>query len=928
VKEDQVTVIDEVINSEDRKGRITRIASLLGILVFALLAAGFLGFYLLSVRLPIRLAGGLLFSAAFLASLAAYFLQRKKKYDLANWILLGTLLTIGVGPSFIYSGTGLLGALASLLLAVLLASAVLQDRQIIVFFWIGLSSVLVAQFADTFGSPSRTMMMQPVAATSASIIMAVVLIVVLVWRFQSYPFRAKIIVSLWGLTASVILVIAAVSAFISSQSLTQQGFTSLASAAKLVAETIDQFVSNNLSNLEAEAQLPDLRAILSSPRPSTAMREGVETVMQNLSMKGKLAKSETNYHGFLQAYLLVDPHGQVVYDTSDPQSKLDASGADYYLHSIQSEVPYISPVYFVDQTQAVIYFSAQIQDQSGKPAGVLAARYDAAVLQHFLIKNNNLVVDQSFAYLVDENGLCLAQGSAAGSLFKPILPMEVSIVEALNQQNRLPTGSEPSMASEIPDLARQLQLKAGSSNLTYRSGKNSEGPYYFAATDFLQTQPWTVIYSAPQAVLMSPIMKQVQVIQLLGVAILVVALAVAYFLSRFLIIPVINMTETAFAISGGNFAARANVQSQDEIGTLSKAVNELADRMQVSLQDMERQIDDRTQDLVRRTGQLQAAAEIGRAVSTIHNINDLLERSAYLIGERFNFYHVGIFMVEETGRFAILRAANSEGGKRMLARSHRLAVGQQGIVGYVTSTGRSRIALDVGADAVFFNNPDLPSTRSELALPLVSGERILGALDVQSEQPGAFTNEDITVLQVLADFLAVALENARLFLESQSSLETIRHAYGELSERSWVDRLSNIGGIGFRSLDQGVYSLADAPLFPESDAGQKLSIPIRVRETLIGYVDAYKPTMRGEWSKEELDTVDALVDQLGVALESARLFENTQLLAERERLVSAFNTRLQESLDVDAVLRTAVSEMRRILGSKHVTLVLGKGKDS
>ena len=146
-------------------------------------------------------------------------------------------------------------------------------------------------------------------------------------------------------------------------------------------------------------------------------------------------------------------------------------------------------------------------------------------------------------------------------------------------------------------------------------------------------------------------MHQVQSIQLLGVVILVIALAVAYFLSSILVIPVLNMKDTAAAIAGGNFAARAEVRSNDEIGALGESVNELAGRMQVSLQNMERQIADRTQDIERRTSQLQAAAEIGRAVSTIHNVNDLLERSAFLISERFNFYHVGIFMVDETGRF-------------------------------------------------------------------------------------------------------------------------------------------------------------------------------------------------------------------------------------------------------------------------------------
>lgn len=923
-----MTEPNQIINTQRQRARITRLACLTGIAVFFLLTVASLALLIFSGRSPARLVSGIVFFLAFVASIAAYLLHRREQHLLANWILLAILLTMGVVPSFIFSGTGLLAALILLSVAVILASFVLHEREILLFFWAGLGSLLIAQFADTFGSTSRPIMLQPAVATTISIIMAVVLILVLAIRFRSFPFRAKIMVSLFGLTASAILVVAPVSAYLSSQSLMQQGFFSLQSAARLVSGTIDQFVGSTKTNIEVEAQLPDLSQVLANANTSAQLLEKAEQTLQSLAKKANSPTDGKNYYRYLQAYLLLDHLGQVIYDTSGSQSNQDLSSTDLFLHSIQSPIGYVSPVYFTSPDKAVIYFSAQVQDQNGQPAGVLAARYDAAILQQFLLQNNNRVAEQSYAILVDENGLRLAQGTISSGLYKPLLTMDVSLVASLIRQSRLPPDYEATTTSEMPDLGHQLNLKAGSSNLTFRDGRNSDGPYYYGVTDFLQNQPWTVIYVAPQAVLLEPVMNQVQSIQLLGVTILIIALAVAYILSRILIGPVLNMTETAASIAEGNFVVRADVQTNDEIGDLGRSINELAGRMQTSLQNMERQVDERTQDLERRTSQLQAAAEIGRAVSTIHNINDLLERSSTLISNRFNFYHAGIFLVDETGRFAVLRAANSEGGKRMLARSHRLAVGQQGIVGYVTSTGRPRIALDVGADAVFFNNPDLPQTRSELALPLISGDRILGALDVQSDQPGAFTNEDVTVLQVLADFLAVAIENARLFLESQTALESIRHAYGELSERSWVDRLENVSGIGFRSLDQGVFSLAAEPLASGTAEGQKLSIPIRVRETLIGYVDAYKPSARGEWTKEELDTMDALVDQLGVALESARLFENTQLLAERERLVGDFNTHLQESLDVDTVLRTAVLEMRQMLGTKYVTLVLGKGNES
>jgi signal transduction histidine kinase/putative methionine-R-sulfoxide reductase with GAF domain len=201
--------------------------------------------------------------------------------------------------------------------------------------------------------------------------------------------------------------------------------------------------------------------------------------------------------------------------------------------------------------------------------------------------------------------------------------------------------------------------------------------------------------------------------------------------------------------------------------------------------------DDQTADLERRSVQLEAAAQVAREATAIRDVNQLLDETVRLISERFGFYHAAIFLVDEKGEYAVLRAASSEGGQQMLARVHKLRVGRVGIVGYVAGSGEPRIALDVGKDAVFFSNPDLPETRSEMALPLKVQERTIGVLDVQSTEAKAFGEEDVTVLQTMADQVAIALENARLFQAVEQELGERKRAEETLEIR--VKQLAALG---------------------------------------------------------------------------------------------------------------------------------------
>ncbi len=341
---------------------------------------------------------------------------------------------------------------------------------------------------------------------------------------------------------------------------------------------------------------------------------------------------------------------------------------------------------------------------------------------------------------------------------------------------------------------------------------------------------------------------------------------------------------------------------------------------------LEQQVADRTRDLERRARYLETTARVARDTASVLDLQDLLMRVVTLVSERFGFYHTGLFLLDPAGEWAVLEAASSEGGGRMLARGHQLRVGEEGIVGYVTGRGKPRIALDVGADAVFFDNPDLPDTRSEMALPLRARGEIIGALDVQSKEPEAFSEEDVTTLQTLADQVATAISNAQLFQRAKESLEAERRAYGAVSREAWAQMFHFQPNLGFLSDQHGIFPVGDLwepqmeivlrtgePTLGDGD-DTTMAIPIKVRGQVIGVVDAQKPGESSEWTAEEVAIMETLAEQLGLALEGARLYQETQRRAERERLTGEVTAHMRETLDVNTVLQTAVREISESLG--------------
>ena len=300
-----------------------------------------------------------------------------------------------------------------------------------------------------------------------------------------------------------------------------------------------------------------------------------------------------------------------------------------------------------------------------------------------------------------------------------------------------------------------------------------------------------------------------------------------------------------------------------------------------------------------------------------------MEHTVNLIRDRFGFYHAGIFLVDERSEFAVLRSATGEAGRKMLERNHRLKVGEVGIVGRVTGSGEPRVALDVASDDAHYRNPLLPETRSEMALPLKVGNRVIGALDVQSEQANAFNSEDIAIMQTLADQLAIAIENARLIQESQDSLQQMERMYANISQETWRDLGRTYQTLGYRYDASGVTPVIRAESQSSSGEGAPpVSIPVQLRGQVIATLDVW-PGPDG-LDQEQMGMLKSVAERLSQAMESARLFEETRLRARSERLLSDITTRVRETMDMDTVLQTAVRELRRTLDLSEAEIRLGQ----
>lgn len=611
---------------------------------------------------------------------------------------------------------------------------------------------------------------------------------------------------------------------------------------------------------------------------------------------------------------LVDMSGKVVVSTDSNHEGYVEQGYNYYNLGLQGG-GISTPFRYPYNDELSIIASVPVTNNDGEQIGLIAGRANLASLETIMLERAGLG-QQGESYLLATNTLQL---------------LTQSIFEG----------------AQVGDYIYSMGI-----SIAAERGVNGEGRYenpwgmpVLGAYRAMPEMGMVLLSEIPESEALLPVYQTGLINVFMTVGTLIIAVIVALLFTNRLTRPITELASTAEQISLGNLDLVAKTEQKDEIGALAGAFNRMTTQLRKILTGLEEQVNERTAALEQRTNYLQASADVSRAIASVLDPDQLIISVVDLVRDRFDLYYVGLFLLDSLNQYAILRAGTGSAGEAMLSRQHRIPLGS-GMIGWCIANRTSRIAQHAELDASRLVNPELPDTRSEAAIPLISRGEVIGALTIQSTQEEVFDTSTIAVFETMADQVAVALDNARLYVQSQQTLESMRELYGEITLEGWRKLLDENPQLGSRSelgtpLSQEVewdpemvttYSTGELE-YRKTGNGNKpqrqgrkdedsyyLGVPLKVREHVIGVLGCYKSMERGEWSQEEMSFMQEVGQTISVALESARFFNEAQVRAENERVIADITGQLRQTLDIDTVLSTAVREIQRILSLAEVEI--------
>ncbi len=816
------------------------------------------------------------------------------------------------------------------------------------FLSLGLISALAGVLVNVMSPwPQTTGTILNIVVLAISVILLIIAVRLYFIGLIALSIRTKLIMGALAITLAPILVLSIINInTVRSISQTQSN-ESLRTATQLTVDQLDSFFNTNLSSLQTEASLPSIVAYLQT-NPATRQNS-----VQAQQLAATLTSLKTKESLYSPSYAIINLLGMNIFDTdanSQGQSELNT---DYFQNCSATRSPYVSTIEFMPNSRdSYLFFIAPIFDESNTIIGYLRLRYDARILQDKVNKLAGIIGSHSYPILLNEDGIRLADTASPNLLYHSIVPLNTTQYNDLLSANKIPSYiPQGQFVSEISQIVNAIYNKnsAPYDIFTVDLQTAQTGIPDSATYARLTTQSWYLVFLQEQTALITSLQSLTKSSAQLAVLVSALVSLFVTVLSNLFTGPILSLTQTAEKVAVGDFNAQAKVNTKDEIGSLAHSFNTMTDQLRSSIENLEKRVQDRTQmlakqneSLIYRSRQLQTVADVARSVVSATELESLLTSVTNLISDRFNFYHVGIFLIDEVGEYAILRASNSIGGQRMLSRQHKLKVGQVGIVGYVTGSGNPRIATDVGKDAVFFNNPDLPETKSEMALPLKIENKVIGALDIQSIESNAFSEEDVALFTTLADQVSVAINNNQLLNNTAKALEEAQTLHRQYLNQEWTKQAQLSRNSSYKYTSQGLIPYEEklpeidtvfnsgrpiTKTYVTSDRQGKphsvLAVPINLRGETIGVI--HLQVNEGNdfnWSENELLTVQTVADQVAQTLESARLFEQTIRRADRERRVLEITSKIRSTNDPQEMLQITLEELKRHLGVTQAQVVI------
>lgn len=709
-------------------------------------------------------------------------------------------------------------------------------------------------------------------------------------------------------------------------------------------------VEEDLDLVLQESQLtPRILLLLQEPEVGEAQQYFTLTYLDQM-----VARSER-----LESLLLLDTKGTIVLSTRPEEQGLNQAAERYFQGGLEDF--YLQPPVYREapawqagagaEGEVVIMAARPVVDLEGKTVGVLAGRVRAASLGEMLGRQA-WIGDTGELYLVDGNGIVLTD-----LRFAPI-----AASGGPEQREHFAIGTE---AARLAVGRRQ----GGSILYTDYRGEMALGVYRWLPA--LQAG-LVAKQDRQEAFGFGPVL--ILAIGLAGLIAVLLALGISLLVTRTITGPLAQLTTRSSQIAAGDLGLALDAEGspdwlsrRDEIATLARAFNSMSSQVRELVETLEARVAERTRELERRSAYLEASAEVGRAVSSILNPDELVREVVGLIGQEFDLDSTELYLLDERGECAVLHATAGPGGQAMPGRDLRLPV-DEGTVGRAILDARwevnpqaepvaSHPAPSPGFDDLEGTAEPQPGEHDgegeqgagpeqplEAALPLRSRGQVLGAIVVRARSRQELDDDTLIVLQTMADQVAVALDNARLYMASQRAAEAERRAHGEMDRQAWAAMMRARPVRGYRCDAGGVVPLSESPApglagwpsvrspqdspwshvrVEDDRGGRTVSVPLLLRREPIGLLRFHKAGSDAHWDEDELNLVTRLVEELGQALESVRLYQDVQRGAARDRLIAHVTGRIRESLQVDAVLQTAVQEMRRALSLSEVEVRIG-----
>ena len=929
----------------------------------------------------------------FLAAPFFFWLIQSGKRAIGGGLLMAAIGLQSIVTPFVLRGLGLPNSIISLALITGIGLATLPRKYVGRVLMAGTIILIASILIDTFGNPNRPAALFTQSRWIFAIVISTVFIFFFAGEFLLLDLRTKIVTAILGtgaLTITILISFALIQATQTANSLTTRLDASVRQfAEEQLINTV--FIEANRANQEFEVIAEEavglaqtwlsLRSQESSLTKSPYWDASENLIQLDGGQYGNKAADPSSVFipvGIpINDTLLADLNVSAYLDFSAPailQERpallalyaIDTRGITRYYPNIDlasllppdfdaTQRPYFSITSPLFNPQRIVRWTIPYVDAAGgglvvtvaapvyegdQFIGVIAADMQLSSITEQI--HSIKVGETGYAFMIDDAGRIITMPEAGYDMFD-IQPEDMNS-EDFFKQTILGLGTD-----ELKSLTKRMTA-GGNGLLTV----NINGAETYISFYPIETNGYSIALVVPVSELQGPIIaartetqQQLQSASRSAVTILAILLVVAVLISlglgKVIAAPIQSLTQTASQVAAGDLTAQAPITTNDEIGKLAYAFNAMTARLHETLNELEKRVTERTVELSsanekneRRAKQFESIAHIARTISSTRDLDALLSQITIAIHHDFGFYHVGIFLLDTAREYAVLSAANSEGGKVMLERGHRLKVGETGLVGYVTGTGKPRVALDTGADAVFFDNPYLPQTRSEIALPLHVGEEVIGALDVQSMEPNAFSQEDINILSTLADQVSVAIQNAKQFEETRKALNESEVLSRQFVQAGWQQFTKNRNLLGIRHTGARASLLhrrngksKEDQLFvtPKPNGrGATLSLPIKLRGEVIGSVDVRTPDNR-PWDQDEMDIVTAIIERAAIAMENARLLAESQKRAAKERIIGEISAKISMQSEINELLKTAAQELGHNLPGAEIAIQLNKDSE-